>query len=251
MIVILSTGDSLYTCISNSINKTFLLLTDVPEIVSVSDQMYSLQYSVSFAGDLFMTTTNLPYFSLENAVNNLFLYSELNYQHCLLTIECNTVAIFKNSEGNFNIFDSHSRDSYGIPHPFGKCVLISIQSLNNLVIYFQNTVPLGDVTPFEIKGVTVTLRNCEITQKDIPTLSGESAREHVQKRSKETQSKKQTRLQNARKYKKVQQALETENEKETRLENIRKENEQRKLLLKSKLDLQMLSRTKLQISRII
>ena len=56
----------------------------MPEIVSVSDQMYSLQYSVSFAGDLFMTTTNLPYFSLENAVNNLFLDSELNHQHCLL-----------------------------------------------------------------------------------------------------------------------------------------------------------------------
>ena len=43
--VILCTGNSLYTCISNSINKTFLLLTDVPEIVWVSDQMYCLQYS--------------------------------------------------------------------------------------------------------------------------------------------------------------------------------------------------------------
>ena len=31
--VILCIGNSLYTCISNSINKTFLLLTDVPEIV--------------------------------------------------------------------------------------------------------------------------------------------------------------------------------------------------------------------------
>ena len=81
--VILSTGDSLYTCISNYINKTFLLLTDVPKIVSVSDQMYSLQYSVSFAGDLFMATTNLPYYSLENTLNNLFLDSELNYQHCM------------------------------------------------------------------------------------------------------------------------------------------------------------------------
>ena len=78
--------------------------------------------------------------------------SQLNYQHCLLTVDCNTVAIFKTSEGNFKIFDSHSRDSYGIPHPFGECVKISVENINNLLIYFQNTVPRGNVTPFEVKG---------------------------------------------------------------------------------------------------
>ena len=116
--------------------------------------MYCLQYSDPFAGDLFMATNNLQvsYYSLENALNNLFLDSQLNYQHCLLTVDCNTVAIFKTSEGNFKIFDSHSRDSYGIPHPFGKCVQISVENINNLLIYFQNTVPRGTVTPFEVKG---------------------------------------------------------------------------------------------------
>ena len=61
--------------------------------------MNCLQYSDPFAGDLFMATNNLPYYSLENALNNLFLDSQLNYQHCLLTVDCNTVAIFKTSEG--------------------------------------------------------------------------------------------------------------------------------------------------------
>ena len=89
---------------------------------------------------------------MENALNNLFLDSQLNYQHCLLTVDCNTVAIFKTSEGNFKIFDSHSRDSYGIPHPFGKCVQISVENINNLLNYFPNTVPRGNVTPFEVKG---------------------------------------------------------------------------------------------------
>ena len=70
--VILCTGNSLYTCISNSINKTFLLLTDVLEIVSVSDQMHCLLYSHSFAGGSFMATNNLLYYSLGNALNNLF-----------------------------------------------------------------------------------------------------------------------------------------------------------------------------------
>jgi hypothetical protein len=71
-------------------------------------------------GDLFMENTALPYYSIENALNNLFMETHLNYQHCMLTIGSNTVAIFKTSEGTFKVFDSHSRDLYGIPHPFGK-----------------------------------------------------------------------------------------------------------------------------------
>ena len=73
-----------------------------------------------------------------------------------MTVDCNTVAIFKTSEGNIKIFDSHSRDSYGIPHPFGKCVQISVENINNLLIYFKKTVkktvPRGNVTPFEVQG---------------------------------------------------------------------------------------------------
>jgi hypothetical protein len=153
---ILCAGNNLYTCISNSVNKSFLLLSEVPEMVSVSDKIYDLQFSDPYAVDLFTTTIDLPYYSLEEAFNNLFLDLHLNYQYCLLTIGCNTVSIFKASEGNFKIFDPHSRDLYGIPHPFGKCVLVCVEAVSNLVIYFQNTVPPG-VTPFEVKGVTIQL----------------------------------------------------------------------------------------------
>ena len=76
----------LYTCISNSILRIlkilFVLLTDVPKIVSVSDKMYYLQHSGQFAGDLFMSINKIPYYSLENALNNMD--SQLNYRHCLL-----------------------------------------------------------------------------------------------------------------------------------------------------------------------
>ena len=101
------TGNSLYTCISNSVNKPFLLLTD--KWLNWWWFVYGNQQST--------------YYSLENSLNNLFLDSQLNYQHCLLTVDCNTVAIFKTSE----IFDSHY--SYGIPHPFGKCVQISVENI--------------------------------------------------------------------------------------------------------------------------
>ena len=64
-----------------------------PNCLTVSDQMYRLQYSDPFSSDLFMETNNLPQYSLENALNNLFLDSQLNYQHCLLTVD------FKTAEG--------------------------------------------------------------------------------------------------------------------------------------------------------
>ena len=49
-----------------------------------------------------------PYFCLKNAFTNLFSGVETNYESCLLTIDCNTVAVFKMSNNRFKVFDSHS-----------------------------------------------------------------------------------------------------------------------------------------------
>ena len=56
-------------------------------------------------------------------------------------IGINTVAVIKNSEQSFKIFDAHSRDLHGMPHSFGKCTLLTTEGIENL--------------PFEIKGVFV------------------------------------------------------------------------------------------------
>jgi hypothetical protein len=219
--VILCAGNGLYSCISSSINKPFLLLTDLPEMVSIFDKIYYLQYSNPFAGDLFMTTDNLPHYSLENALNNLFFNSQLNYRYCLLTIDCNTVAILKTSDSNFKIFDPHSREMGISIYPFGKCVLVSAEGINNLMIYFQNTVPQGNVTPFEVKGVSVQLQNSEITHQNTSNLCQSTAAK--EKDSHETENEKQTRiLENDRNYRKRKRATESENDKQTRLENDKK-----------------------------
>ena len=135
---ILINGNSLYIYISNSISKDFLLLTEVPEMISLSNNIYTLQYSESYAGSVFMTVSNEPFLSLEDALKNIFLSSELDYNCALLTVGCNTVAIFRISEVHFKVFDSHSRDAYGMPHSFGKCVLVTIFSIPDLVTYFQS-----------------------------------------------------------------------------------------------------------------
>ena len=81
----------------------FLLLTCLPEIISVDNKVYYLQYSDFFTCDVFMITDNGPFYSLASALNKTFSHSELNYQHCLLTVACNTVAISMISEGKFKI----------------------------------------------------------------------------------------------------------------------------------------------------
>ena len=122
---ILVIGNNLYSTIRCSVRTNdYLLLTDVPDMVSIFDKVYSLQYSESFTGSLFMTSNIGPYMSLRNSLLEVFSNSQRNYNCCLLTIGINTVAVFKNSEQSFQIFDSHSRDLYGMPDSFGRCTLI-------------------------------------------------------------------------------------------------------------------------------
>ena len=153
---ILTIGNNLYTSIRCSIQTNdYLLLTDVPCIVSIYNNVYTLEYSESLTGSLFMTSNNGPYMSLQNSLTEVFSNCQLNYNCCLLTIGINTVAVIKNSEQSFKIFDAHSRDLHGMPHSFGKCTLLTIEGIENLVSYLKISCLQIGVVPFEIKGVFV------------------------------------------------------------------------------------------------
>ena len=69
----------------------YLLITDVPDMVSIFDKVYSLQYSESFTGSLFMTSNIGPYISLRNSLLEVFSNSQRNYNCCLLTNGINTL----------------------------------------------------------------------------------------------------------------------------------------------------------------
>jgi hypothetical protein len=126
-------------------------------MISVFDKTYNLQYGEPYSGAIFMSYSDEPFFSLEDALSRIFSSSQLNYNFALLTIGCKTVAILKISDVVFKVFDSHSRDSFGMPHSFGKCVLLSIVSIHSLAIYFQTiSTQVGGNLPFEIKGVSIS-----------------------------------------------------------------------------------------------
>ena len=157
---ILTIGNNLYVSIRYSVQANdYLLLTDLPCVVSLYNNVYTLQYRESLTGSLFMTSNNGPYMSLQNSLMEVFSNCRLNYHCCSLTFGINTVAVFKNSEQSFKIFDSHSKDFYGMPHSFGKCTFLSIEGIQNLVSYLQMSCSEVGVVPFEIKGVLI--RNCQ------------------------------------------------------------------------------------------
>ena len=151
---ILVYGNNLYRVISQSINKDFLLLTDVPELLDIDNHTFNLEYRKSFSGGLFMTANNYPYVTLENAFNETFVASD--YKSCLLTIGMNTVAILMPFPDGFKFFHSHSRNLHGMPCAFGYSVLTSVEGVRNLVEYFHFTscsYSQNFGTPFELKGV--------------------------------------------------------------------------------------------------
>ena len=146
---ILVTGNNLYSTITSIVRTNdYLLLTDVPAFVSIFDNVYMLQYSDSLTGSLFLTSNNGPFMTLQNAITELF--SQQNYNCCLLTIGINAVAIFRNSQHSFKIFDSHSRDLHGMPHSFGTCTLLNVEGFENLIAYLQLSCLPTCTVPFEI-----------------------------------------------------------------------------------------------------
>ena len=82
-----------------------------------------------------MTSNIGPYMSLRNSPLDALSNSQQNYNCCLLTIGINTLTVFKNSEQNFQIFDS--RDLYGMPDSCGRHILVRIEGLENVASYLQ------------------------------------------------------------------------------------------------------------------
>ena len=79
--------------------------------------------------------------------NALQILSGENTRSFLLTIQCNTEAIYCYGVGRLRIFDSRARNLSGLPHPQGTCVLLDVDGFSALINYFQ--------TLYELRGVHV------------------------------------------------------------------------------------------------
>ena len=210
-------------------------------MVSIFDKVHSLQFRESFTGSLFMTSNIGPYMSVRNSLLEVFSNSQLNYNCCLLTIGIDTVAVFKISEQSFQIFDSHSRDLYGMPDSFGKCTLVCIEGLENVVSYLQMPFPQTGAVPFEMKGVHILIsagqtdtRHVQRDQKSDQISSGNefganSVDNSKRKCTTEMSEIKEKQLIARREYEKKRKAHESPEAREKRLASKRESNKKRRV----------------------
>ena len=131
----------------------YLLLDELPTVITVEDTDYSIELSQSYTGNLHLPLMNesvqfvMP---LDSALEQL---QQDAFDSFLLTIEYNTVSIFIESNSIVKVFDSHARDSFGMPHPHGTCVFLEFDSVRILIEYFK-FLYRPDVI-YEIKGVKI------------------------------------------------------------------------------------------------
>jgi len=156
---IMMLGNELYTFLSNSCRQTFLLLSELPEIITIDENTYELNYSESYTSTLTSVNTmdNFAYtlplkISLERLINEGFC-------NFLLTINSSTVAfnLINGSNQIFKIFDSHARDAHGMSNPLGSCVLLEVNGIEKLVEYFETVSSTNAI--FELIGVHIIVQS--------------------------------------------------------------------------------------------
>ena len=87
---ILQIGNSLYCYLHALTSKHHLLVSELPSTLLLNGETYRLFYGESISGDVNMRESEDCFFSLFEALSCV----KIGYGACLLTVFCNTIAIF-------------------------------------------------------------------------------------------------------------------------------------------------------------
>ena len=127
-----------YSSLSWLPRQSVLILTELPEMVTVVDRFFQLEYSESYT-------------------YNMHGYARIEgYHYCmplktLLTLNYNSFILTVGIIG----LDSHARDMYGNSHSQGTYVLLEIPSTHKLVQYFRSLYTCRNEDIYELKGVHI------------------------------------------------------------------------------------------------
>ena len=150
-------GSRIYSAIAKA---TYLLITDIPGVVRVWDDDFSVTaQDMPLAGSLGREISNemALTFDLTDALKRGVESSQLGF----FTIGDNpgyTTAIQACSDRTYLCFDSHNRNDKGECAADGTAVLLSVSSLDNMVLYIKRlakSLGYGGDTPFEVSPVKV------------------------------------------------------------------------------------------------
>ena len=107
-------GNQLYSTLSRLSRQMYLLLEELPTMVTVEDTDHLIEFSQSYNGNLPLPVMNeiVPFvMPLDSALQQL---QQETFHLFLLTIEYNTASIITESNGIIKVFDSHATDSFGM-----------------------------------------------------------------------------------------------------------------------------------------
>ncbi len=134
-------------------------------------------------------------------IHTALLGAFINYSYAMVILEGYMMALVKQTD-NFYLFDSHARDSCGMPDPNGTAVVMKFTDIHELEQYLYSLSIELHSNIFEVVPAIV-VNNQEYQNKRV---------------SVETEGGKQARLNKASEYKKRKQSKETDIERQVRLQ---------------------------------
>ncbi|XP_023201734.1 uncharacterized protein LOC111610898 [Xiphophorus maculatus] len=149
---VIEKGDQLYAGVKQHLisDGTFrdnhLTFEQMPDHVLTDRNIYAVHTSGLRVGPVFARSES-PQASrqlgLPLALQLECLSENVTHAFLLVTPEC--IAVFRDRSGRFGFFDSHSRNSAGLPHPSGTAVMMTFCNLSDMVSHllklFRNRGP--------------------------------------------------------------------------------------------------------------
>lgn len=171
---VLIKGDDFYKELRKSVSNDYVSLLDLTIVTSaqIGGQNYQMDYILNegeaLYGLLYSSTpsTEVSLFTLHAALSMLF---NMQCNACLLVLEEYTVAVLE-SDRDFFVFDSHSRDARGMVSESGTSTLMYVGNTYECVAEFIKHLALSlglqKKSRFEVMGVRCKMIDSSL-DKDI------------------------------------------------------------------------------------
>ena len=168
--------NNFFSKLSQCTGQVYLMQTELPAMMVMSEKNYQLHYSDSYTDNLHNSDSIIEGYQYSLPIDSAFAsLLPQNYSSFILTIGCIGVSIYhtQSDNGSYKIFDSRARGEYGRSQPQGTCVLLEVPSIQGLVQYFQAIHSLGDnyelrglhISTYEITAVNSVREQCNCTCK--------------------------------------------------------------------------------------
>ena len=188
----------------------------VPNEAKNENQICFIKYGKELQG-LVITNRKIAshYYDIHTALLNVFS----NYSFAILILEGYMMALIKQTDF-FYLFDSHARDSSGMPDPNGTAVVMKFANIVGLEQYLYSLSMTLHANSFEIVPVQLNIKHVRKASEQKSKCVKD--REYVQKKRLlvETEGDKQARLKKASEYKKIKQSEETDSQQQIRLQKL-------------------------------